>query len=197
MNVSTPHYVLFSESSRNCEPGRWRFVLQATDGARRVVVDDVEPETQGERLELLTVVRGLEALDQPSRVTLVTPSMYVREGVRYGVAEWRTNGWRWESFGRMVPVKHCDLWQRIDRAMRFHQVECRTWRLDPPHHGELSSGKVDRQNGGGAAVSAPTGGRFAHLLGWLLQATRHRVAAGVRHWKRRGVRRRTTLVPCP
>jgi ribonuclease HI len=132
MNVS-PHYMLFSESSETTEPGRWRFVLRALDGSRRLVVDEVEPEIRGERLELLTVVRGLESLDEPSSVTLVTRSTYIREGIRYGVSEWRKNGWRWESFGRMVPVKNADLWQRVDRAMQFHRVECRVWRFDRAH----------------------------------------------------------------
>jgi hypothetical protein len=25
------------------------------------------------------------------------------------------------------------LWQRVDRAMKFHQIDCRTYRIDPPH----------------------------------------------------------------
>ena len=133
MNGATHGYQLFSETCPEREPGRWRFVLRATDGSRRLEADDIEPEVAGERLELLCVVRGLEALDQPAKVSLMTPSRYVREGIRYGVQEWRENGWCWESFGRMVPVKHRDLWQRVDRAMQFHQIECRRWRLDPPH----------------------------------------------------------------
>ncbi len=133
MSVPAPHFLLFSESSQTPEPGRWRFVLRSSDGAQRVVADDVEPDARGERLELLTVVRGLEALGQPSRVTLVTPSPYIREGIRFGLAEWRRNGWRWEAFGQMIPVKNCDLWQRMDRALRFHEVDCRHWRIDGAH----------------------------------------------------------------
>jgi ribonuclease HI len=133
MNCSTPHYTLRSMLAGSSEPGRWRFVLQADDGSYHLEVDDVEPDVQGERLELLAVVRGLEALDRPSRVTLMTPSTYVREGIRYGLAEWRRSGWRWECFGQLVPVKNSDLWQRVDTALRFHVVECRTWRIDPPH----------------------------------------------------------------
>ena len=94
-----------------------------------------EPDVRGERLDLLCVVRGLEALDQPSRVTLITSSAYVREGIRYGLQQWRVNGWRWESFGRMVPVKNQDLWQRVDAALQFHRLECQVWRFDEAHNG--------------------------------------------------------------
>jgi hypothetical protein len=86
----------------------------------------------GERLELLAVVRGLEALDGPARVTLVTRSRYVSRGIRFGITEWRANEWQWERFGRVVPVKDHDLWQRVDRALLFHRVECQSWQFEAP-----------------------------------------------------------------
>ena len=76
------------------------------------------------------IVRGLEALDQPSRVTLFTASRYVARGLRFGLESWRESDWQWERFGQMQPVKNADLWQRIDQAMRFHQVDVRTPRYD-------------------------------------------------------------------
>jgi ribonuclease HI len=154
MSVPAPHFVLFSASCEAAEPGRWRFVLQSTDGSERLVADDVEPGAWGERLELLAVVRGLEALPQPSRVTVLTPSAYVREGIRYGITEWRESGWRWEAFGQMIPVKNGDLWQRVERTLRFHQVECRHWRVDPPHKPHRPSAESPPERGGCAAPAA-------------------------------------------
>jgi ribonuclease HI len=133
MSVPTPHFLLFSHG-RNHQ-GEWRFVLQAADGSATFEAADSEPETHGERLELLALVRGLEALDQPSRVTLVTASRYVNRGLAYGLDEWRRNGWTWECFGEMVPVKNRDLWQRVDRAVQFHRVEVRRHRFDASHAG--------------------------------------------------------------
>lgn len=133
MKAVTPHYLLFSESRRHREQGQWRFVLQSIDGSGQFEAADDEPDVAGERLELLAVVRGLEALEQPSRVTLVTPSKYVNRGLAFGLDEWRANDWQWEHYGEMVPVKNLDLWQRVDRALLYHQLECRTWRFDLPH----------------------------------------------------------------
>lgn len=138
MTTIAPHFLLFSESTANVrlsdrqDAGRWRFVLESIDGDATIAAGDAEPDTFGERLELLAVVRGLEALDQPSMVTLVTTSDYVRRGLRYGLNEWKGNQWRWERFGRMVPVKNGDLWRRVDQALCFHQVHCRLWRFDLP-----------------------------------------------------------------
>jgi ribonuclease HI len=140
MSICAPHYLLYSGagggySAGARRPGRWHFALETTDGKPILEADAEEPDAHGERLELLSVVRGLEALDQPSRVTLVTPSGYVRNGFRYGLDEWRNNRWRWEHFGRLVPIKNEDLWKRVDQAMQYHQVECRLLRLDGAHCG--------------------------------------------------------------
>jgi ribonuclease HI len=133
MHSSSPHYLLFAHTDARSEPARWKVVLKKADGSHTFEASDAEPEARGERLELLAVLRGLEALDEPSRVTLVTSSRYVRRGLMYGLSEWRTNDWAWEWYGQMVPVKNRDLWQRLDRALEFHHVECRRWRLDNAH----------------------------------------------------------------
>ena len=152
MNHSAPHFRLFSESNAEDQPGRWRFVLQpnakndSTDDksatAETFEAGGTEIDVHGERLELLCVVRGLEALDQPSRVTLITSSTYVREGIRYGIQQWRANGWCWESFGKMVPVKNQDLWKRVDAALQFHRLECQVWRFDEAHAGTVRAPKM-------------------------------------------------------
>ena len=105
-------------------------MLQNVESQRRFSAADSEPCDCGERLELLAVVRGLEALDGPARVTLVTKSRYVSRGIKRGLAEWRANNWRWERFGRIVPVRDHDLWQRVDRALQFHEVTCQAWQFE-------------------------------------------------------------------
>lgn len=126
-------YTLVLETGGPSQPGWWRFRVRAADGTEQFEAGDVEPDARGERLSLLTAVRALEALEGPSHVTLVGASRYVRQGITFGLPEWRENGWQWEYFGQMVPVRDRDLWQRLDRALRFHQVDCRVWRSDGPH----------------------------------------------------------------
>ena len=116
MNDPRPHYLLSCEASRTRGLGYWRFVLRQIDGSTALEAGDVEPDAWGERLDLLTVVRALESLDQPSRVTLVGCTHYVEQGIQFGLADWRENQWRWECFGEMVPVRDADLWQRMDRS---------------------------------------------------------------------------------
>ncbi len=124
-----PAFVVWSEAGTGDDQDLWRFVVKTLAGRCVLEVADHEPEVRGERLELLAAVRALEALERPSQVMLVTPSRYVRRGVSYGLESWRRNGWRWESYGQLVPVKNIDLWQRLDRALVIHQVRCGSTRL--------------------------------------------------------------------
>jgi len=139
-----PHYLLFVETARGENPGRWRFTLKEASGLAQFQAVDVEPNVSGERLDLLTIIRALESLDQPSRVTLTSCSTYIRQGIQYGIYEWRTSKWQWEFFGYMVPIKHADLWQRMDHLLQVHSVECRQQRFDGPHS-TLSGPKTRQQ----------------------------------------------------
>ena len=141
MSSARPHYLLFTESTadsatcggvRSTKHGRWKFVLEAVDGDQRIEASDEEESCPPDRLELFAVVRGLEALPHPSRITLITGSRYVSRGLRFGLDQWREDGWQWERFGEMSPINHADLWQRIDRALKIHDVHCRTMRIDAP-----------------------------------------------------------------
>jgi len=213
MRAAVPHFLLYSEAGRGKEPGSWRFVLQATGSSNQLEVADAEPDIRGERLSLLTVVRALESLDQPSRVTLVTSDPYVRQGIRFGLPEWRSNGWQWEFFGQMVPIKHSDLWQRMDRALRFHRMDFGCWRVDRAHTSvttpvsiqQIASGHFD---GGCTKFCAPLRdtkirtapeARLALQFTWL-QTGWASLRAGFRAWTVAGLhwwQRHTTRSAAP
>lgn len=139
MSVSQPHFLLRCEAWEEEDRGEWKFVLTAADGSATFEVCDTEHGTHGERLELLAVVRALESLDQPSYITLAAGGRYVRRVLGQGLDEWRRNGWMWEAFGELVPIKNRDLWQRLDRCLSFHKLETRrTYRFDSPHTGDAA-----------------------------------------------------------
>ena len=140
MHASLPEFQLhtspngdFHSSKKSLK--RWSFQLVSTAGETHFEATDFEADVTLERLSLLALVRGLEWLDQPSHVTLVSPSRCVRRGLRYGLEMWRSCGWRWERFGQMVLIRNADLWQRIDSALAFHTLICRSRRTDALHNG--------------------------------------------------------------
>ncbi len=129
-----PHFFLRCEAREEEDRGEWKFALTAADGSAELSAHDEEAGLKGERLELLAVIRALEALDQPSIVTLVDGARTVRRVLNEGLDEWRRNGWMWESYGELVPIKNRDLWQRLDRTLAFHKLETRrVFRFDKAH----------------------------------------------------------------
>lgn len=136
MTGSIPHYLLLTatQPGQHDEPGRWHFLLHRLDCEQiSIEAADWEPQVSAVELELLAVVRGLEALDQPSRVTLITEDDHVVRGLRYGLSEWKAAGWKWERFGRMVEIPHAPLWRRMDRALQFHTIRFRQCGTVDPH----------------------------------------------------------------
>jgi ribonuclease HI len=181
--VNVPEYLLLVDTV-GAEPGEWRLVLHVVGGDVELDITDVEPEARGERLELLTVVRGLEALDQPSQVNVVTASRYVRNGIELGLPQWRAKGWKWESFGRLERVKHADLWQRLDRAATIHEVRCAGPVRHILHDGAQSDEFLAGRNGGAFSLaSVEAAGGFT--------APRRRIDGGhglIRRRRRRAAR---------
>jgi ribonuclease HI len=132
MTAAKPHFLLFcdgnvpaSGESAGSQRGRWRFVLEDLVSGEKTEATDQEIGCAPDRSALVAVLRGLEALEQPSRVTLVTTSRYVTRGLQYGLTEWRDNDYSWEHFGAVQPIRNADIWRRIDRALAYHQVQCR------------------------------------------------------------------------
>ncbi len=159
MSVYQPHFFLRCEAYEEDDRGEWNFVLTAADGSATFEAHDSELEIRGDRLELLTVVRALESLDQPSHITLASGGRYVRRVLGQGLDEWRRNGWMWEAFGELVPIKNRDLWQRLDRCLNFHKLETRrTYRIDGAHTGPTATQNDLDESEEMPVEEKPTGG---------------------------------------
>lgn len=121
--IACPELLLVCESrcGTDQESGSWRFALEQLDGSPYLDASDTEPG-DANRLALLSVVRGLEALPGPSSVTMLSSSRYVIRSLSESLPRWRDAGFMWEHFGQRMEVTHADLWRRIDRALDIHAV---------------------------------------------------------------------------
>lgn len=81
-------------------------------------------KTTNNRMELMGVIVGLEALTKPCRVEVITDSKYVTEAFNaHWIESWIKRGWK---RGKNEEVKNVDLWKRLLAAMQPHQVTY-TW----------------------------------------------------------------------
>lgn len=89
-------------------------------------------------MELTAAIEALEHLDRPCMVTLLTDSLYLKQGINEWLEQWRQRGWRTAS-GKAV--KNLDLWQRLEKAVARHQV---TWKWVAGHSDDPGNDEADR-----------------------------------------------------
>ncbi len=77
--------------------------------------------TTNNRMELMAVIAGFEALKQPCRVIVSSDSKYFSDAFKQKwIDSWQKNNWK--TAGKK-PVKNVDLWQRLLVLMKPHDVE--------------------------------------------------------------------------
>lgn len=108
--------------SGNPGPGGWAFVLRHPATGKELEQAGGERETTNNRMELLAVIRGLEALKRSTSVELVSDSTYVGKGISEWLPKWKANGWRRREGGQLKPVKNEELWRRLDQLLARHRV---------------------------------------------------------------------------
>ena len=104
-------------------PGGYGAVLQFVDAAGRLHEKELSAgyrKTTNNRMELMAVIRGLEALNRPCEVELYSDSQYVVNAFnQHWIEGWIKKGWK---RGKNEPVKNTDLWKRLLEAKKPHQV---------------------------------------------------------------------------
>lgn len=104
-------------------PGGYGVVLQYVDPRGKLHEREYSAgykKTTNNRMELMGAIVGLEALNRPCEVTLVSDSKYVTDAFNKNwVESWVKNGWK--TSGR-EPVKNRELWKRLLKAAQPHQV---------------------------------------------------------------------------
>lgn len=119
----------------NPGPGGWAAVLAYRDREKELY--GYEPDTTNNRMELMAVISGLEALRRPCDVRVITDSQYVMKGVTEWMDAWKRRGWRTAD---RKPVRNVDLWQRLDDALARHRVE---WHWVRGHAGHDGNERAD------------------------------------------------------
>ena len=132
-----PEVELFTDGacSGNPGPGGWAAILRT--GEREKELSGGDPATTNNKMELMGVISGLEALKRPCVVKLYTDSKYVLEGATKWIHGWKRNGWRTAD---KKPVKNVELWQRLDAAAKPHRIH---WSWVKGHSGHVENDRAD------------------------------------------------------
>ena len=120
----------------NPGPGGWGALLRFGDREKELCGG--EKLTTNNRMELLAVIRALEALNRPCQARVHTDSQYVQKGISEWIHGWKLRGWRTAD---KKPVKNVDLWQQLDTLAGQHQVQ---WVWVRGHAGHTDNERADQ-----------------------------------------------------
>ena len=145
--MSEPHVIVHTDGacSGNPGPGGWGAILAFGDHVKELMGG--EEHTTNNRMELMAAIAALEALKRPCRVDIHTDSQYLRDGIMKWIHGWKKNGWRTSD---RKPVKNVELWQRLDAALKPHEVR---WHWIKGHAGHAENERADALAREGVAMA--------------------------------------------
>lgn len=110
---------LYSDGSSlgNPGPGGWGTILDYKGNRKELSGGD--PNTTNNQMELLGVIKGLEALKEPCEVTVISDSKYVLQAITDWLPNWVKNNWK--TAGKK-PVKNQELWQKYMEVSKPHTI---------------------------------------------------------------------------
>ncbi len=123
-------------------PGGYGCVLHYVDSQGKLHEREFSAgykKTTNNRMEMLAVIVGLEALTKPCQVTVVSDSKYVTDAFnQHWLENWQKNQWKTST---KKPVKNKALWLRMLKAAEPHEVKF-TWVKG--HAGHPENERCDR-----------------------------------------------------
>ncbi len=104
-------------------PGGYGAILQYTDPKGKLHEREYSAgyrKTTNNRMELMAVIAGLEALIKPCEVEVISDSKYVTDAFnKHWIDSWLKSGW---INSQKKPVLNEELWKRLLKAMEPHNV---------------------------------------------------------------------------
>ena len=104
-------------------PGGYGTVLEYVDTKGQLHKKELSQgyeKTTNNRMELMAVIAGLEALNRPCEVELYSDSRYLVDAFnQHWIDSWIRQDWKRPKSG---PVKNVDLWKRLLEAAKPHEI---------------------------------------------------------------------------
>jgi ribonuclease HI len=113
--------VIYTDGACEGNPGRGGYGVVILSAGQREELSGGFRLTTNNRMEIYAAIKGLEALKEPSRVTLYSDSEYlVKAMTQKWVQRWKANHWKRNKRERALNE---DLWERLLSVCEGHQVE--------------------------------------------------------------------------
>lgn len=113
--------VLYTDGACSGNPGPGGYGAVLIYGGVEKEIFGGEKSTTNNKMEMMAVIKGLEALKEPCEVEVYSDSAYIVNAIEQGwIDSWKKNGWRKAD---KKPVKNVDLWEKLLELMDKHDVK--------------------------------------------------------------------------
>ncbi len=119
----------------NPGPGGWACVLRHNQHAKEL--SGAARQTTNNRMEMTAAIQGLRSLKEPCRVTVLTDSQYLKNGITQWIHAWKRRGWK---TAERKAVLNQDLWMELDEEVQRHEV---SWEWVKGHAGHPDNERCD------------------------------------------------------
>ena len=123
-------------------PGGYGTILSFVDSKGEEHIKELSggyQKTTNNRMELMAVIAGLEALNRSCKVDVYSDSQYVVKAFNERwIDGWQKRGWK---NSQKQPVKNVDLWQRLLQAKQIHEVH---FHWVKGHDGHVQNERCDK-----------------------------------------------------
>lgn len=112
--------VLYTDGACSGNPGPGGYGAVLIYGGVEKEIFGGEKSTTNNKMEMMAVIKGLEALKESCEVEVYSDSAYIVNAIEQGwIDSWKKNGWKKAD---KKPVKNVDLWERLLELMEKHSV---------------------------------------------------------------------------
>ncbi len=123
--------------SGNPGPGGYGTILRYGD--HELELSAGYKKTTNNRMELMAIIAGLEALKEPCTIEIYSDSRYIVDAIQKGWAKrWQKNSW---MRNKKEKAKNPDLWQRLLKLLERHEV---TFHWVKGHAGHSENERCDQ-----------------------------------------------------
>jgi ribonuclease HI len=133
-----PDVLMYTDGacSGNPGPGGWGVLLEWNGVSKEL--SGGERDTTNNRMEMMAIIRGLQALKKPCNVTICSDSALIINAFKdKWIDGWIKRGWKKAD---KKPVENQDLWMEMLDAMEIHSI---TWKKVKGHSTDERNNRVD------------------------------------------------------
>lgn len=119
-NKTMSNVILYTDGACSGNPGMGGYSAILKVGDREKIISGGDVNTTNNRMELLGVISGLEALKYPCEVEVYSDSAYVVNAfLQDWIGYWTTHNWKTKGKG---DVQNIDLWERLLELTKKHKI---------------------------------------------------------------------------